>query len=101
MSHKHSFSLGGHSVTSDIGGGHIVKEIRTILVSSCRLKKDTSIVAFHFMKRQLKNKRTEISANLLCYLQGCAKITLYNSINYRLFDDPLIRGCKLLRKRLL
>ena len=21
MSHKHSFSLGGHSVTSDIGGG--------------------------------------------------------------------------------
>ena len=22
MSHKHLFSLGGHSVTSDIGGGH-------------------------------------------------------------------------------
>ena len=27
MSHKHLFSLGGHSVTSDIGGGDIVKEI--------------------------------------------------------------------------
>ena len=27
MSHKHLFSLRGHSVTSDIGGGDIVKEI--------------------------------------------------------------------------
>ena len=27
MSHEHSFSLGGHSATSDIGGRDILKEI--------------------------------------------------------------------------
>ena len=34
MSHKHLFSLGGHSVTSDIGGGDIVKEIQNIFSES-------------------------------------------------------------------
>ena len=39
MSHKHLFSLGGHSVKSDIGGGGgIVKEIQKLIlfVQKCR-----------------------------------------------------------------
>ena len=31
MSHKHSFSLGGHSVTSDIGGGHSERDPKDVL----------------------------------------------------------------------